>query len=164
MGFFAKPAGLTGGLDRLSNDRIKASLERQNWSYGVDEDGDVGGGWTEGSFYFLLRGKSEEILHVRGHWRGILPDSEFTAAVAACNEWNASRIWPKTYAMRMDDAETHANVHVYTEHNVDYEHGVSDEQLDQHLMCSIETSGQFFDYINELYPAVWEQYRPRDDD
>ena len=46
MGFFTKdviPA--PGRIAPLSKERIKAALEAQGWSYSVDADGDICGGW-----------------------------------------------------------------------------------------------------------------------
>lgn len=43
MGFFTKDAvpGLGSALAPLSQDRIKAALERSDWTYSVDPDGDI---------------------------------------------------------------------------------------------------------------------------
>ena len=41
---------------------------------------------------------------------------------------------------------------VYAEHTVDYEHGVSDQQVDLHLACSITTGLQLFEHLDESYP------------
>lgn len=160
MGFFTKdatPAATpSGGLAPLSKDRIRHALERAEWSYSVDSDGDIGGGWEYGSFYFFVNGNQDELLCVRGHWRGQLADREYAQIVDTCNTWNAQKLWPKTYAVRDDEGV----VRVVTEHNVDYEHGVSDEQLTQHLLCAVNTSMAFFEHVNETFPEAWEQAKP----
>lgn len=43
-------------------------------------------------------------------------------------------------------------VGVYAEHAVDYEHGVTDAQLDLHLQCAISTSLALFESLDEQYP------------
>lgn len=89
MGFFTKdstpsPDG-ADGLAPLSKDRIKHGLEAQGWSYSVDSDGDIGGGWEYASFCFMLNGKEDELLCIRGSWRGQLVADEFAniAMIAA---------------------------------------------------------------------------------
>lgn len=160
MGFFTKDTpSAAGALPPLSKDRIKAALERSGWSYSVDSDGDIGGGWEEFSAYFFINGNSEEFLCVRATWRGKLEEADRLAALQACNEWNRDRIWPKVYVR--DDDE--GMIRVHAEHNVDYEFGLTDDQLSQHIICAINTSGGFFTHLNEVFPAVWEKYRPEDD-
>jgi hypothetical protein len=66
------------------------------------------------------------------------------------NDWNAGRIWPKVY-VRLEENET---LGVYTEHSVDYEPGVTDTQLDQHLGCAVSTSLAFFASLDEHYPEA----------
>ena len=163
MGFFTKdstpsPDG-TDGLAPLSKDRIKHGLEAQGWSYSVDSDGDIGGGWEYASFYFMLNGKEDELLCIRGNWRGQLVSDEFANIAMICNNWNAERLWPKVYA-RTDDEGI---VRVHTEHNVDFEQGITDGQLGQQLQCAISTSMAFFEQVNEAYPEVWAKYKPEDD-
>lgn len=157
MGFFTKDAvpGLGSRLAPLSPDRIKAALDRAGWSYSVGADGDISGSWEYGSLFFFLNGNNGELLCVRGVWRGMLDDSHYLRALELCNEWNSERIWPKTYLGRDDEGMVRIN----TELNVDYEHGLTDDQLLQHLVCAVNTSMGFFEYVNETFPEEWEKYR-----
>ncbi len=148
--------GKAASLVPLSSQRIGHALEAQGWSYTVDADGDIGGGWEYGSFYFFTGGDDDEVLSVRGSWRGQLDPGEFVAAVEVCNEWNAERLWPKTYARRDESGM----VRFHTEHNVDFEHGLSDAQLDQQVVCAVDTGIAFYERLNERFPATWEKYRP----
>jgi len=148
----------TGGLSPLSTARIKAAMEREGWAYGVDEDGDVGGGWEYGTFLFLVTGDQDELLSIRGTWRGELELADFTKAVELCNAWNADQLWPKTYA-RFDEEGA---LHIHAEHNVDFEQGVTDGQLSQQLICAVNTAMVFFEHVNEAFPAVWERFRPEE--
>ena len=162
MGFFTKDATPSaqpnGALLPLAKDRIKHALEQAGWSYNVDSDGDIGGGWEYGSFYFFVNGNQDELLCVRGHWRGQLSDREYAQIVDTCNTWNREKLWPKTYAARDDEGV----VRVFTEHNVDYEHGVSDEQLNQHIVCAVNTSMAFFEQVNETFPEAWAKFKPEE--
>lgn len=157
MGFFTKDApAAAGGLAPLSKDRIKAALERAEWSYSIDADGDIGGGWEYGSFYFFLNGENDELLCVRGFWRGALSDEEYLTALELVNTWNREKLWPKTYVARDNEGRVRLN----TELNVDYEHGITDEQLSQHLLCAVNTSMSFFETLNEAFPEAWEAAKP----
>lgn len=162
MAYFTKdstPAlGGPESLEPLSKERVKAALDREGWTYGVDEDGDIGGGWEAASFYFFVTGENDELFCVRGAWRGQLEGSEFTRAIELCNEWNSQKLWPKTYA-RFDDEGA---VRLHTEHNIDFEQGASDGQLSQQLLCAINTANGFYQGLNEIFPEVWEKYRPED--
>ncbi len=162
MGFFSKDAasapGGDGGLAPLSKDRVKAGLEREGWSYGVDSDGDIGGGWEFASFYFFVNGKDDELLCIRGTWRGQLDSADLGKAIELCNNWNAEKLWPKTYAR----ADEEGVVRLHTEHNVDYEQGITDGQLSQQLICAVNTGMSFFENLNENFPDVWEKYKPED--
>ncbi|MFV0427945.1 MAG: YbjN domain-containing protein [Arachnia sp.] len=159
MGFFSKDGAVTaiGDAPRpLSRDRIKQILEQLEVTYSVDSDADIGAGWEEGSFFFLVEGQSEELLCVRGQWRGRLTAGEYPEAVMACNEWNQQTRWPKTYAR-----ESEGSVFLNAELNVDLEGGVTDTQLRQQLQCVIATGLDFFEKLNTKFPAAWEQYRPQ---
>lgn len=158
MGVFANESEpmSAGSLVPLSRDRVKHALERAGWPYTVDADGDIGGGWEYGSFYFFVNGEHEELLCVRGFWRGRLGGSRRTEALELCNRWNSEKLWPKTYVGRDDEGYVRLNV----EHNVDYEHGLTDGQLDQHLHCAVDAGMAFFGEANEAFPEVWEQFKP----
>jgi hypothetical protein len=134
----------------LTKDRIKKALEARGWSYHVDSDGDIGGGWEDGTFWFFTYGDKGEILQVRGIWRGRLPMAEWDRAVAIANDWNCDKLFPKTYARATDAGEAQ----MICEHSLDYEHGVTDEQLDMHLRTAIGTGGDFFEKLNEEFPAA----------
>ena len=156
MGFFNKGGLTSGSLQPLSFDRIKATLDSIGWNWGVDDDGDIGGGWEDGSYFFLIRGEQQEVLYVRGLWRGRLGASEFDRVLRACNDWNSSHFWPKVYAVLIDDDQL---VRVASELVVDYEHGLSDAQLEQHLRCMVGTSEDFFAELAEKFPDAAAEYR-----
>lgn len=159
MGFFTKdviPA--PGGIVPLSKERIKAALKAQGWSYSVDADGDICGGWDYATFYFFVFGGSDEVFSVRGFWRGRLDQSEYQKALDACNQWNQEKLWPKTYVAHDDEGLVRINA----EHSVDYEHGLTDDMLAQHLMCAINTGMAFFEHICEIFPEEWAKYSSED--
>jgi len=149
----ARELGRVATVDRraptpLVLDRIVEWITDSGYSYFVDSDGDVGGLWHGRLFYFLLFGNDDEILQVRGQWNRDLAIERLEEILEFCNEWNADRIWPKTYTRVRDNGM----VQVFTEVTVDLEHGVTDDQLDQLLQCGLSTGSMFFDALDEFYP------------
>ena len=132
----------------VTTERIAQWFVRNDFSYFVDSDGDLGGLWRGRLFYFFLFGEESEILQVRGQWNREVAIERLEEVLDACNEWNADRIWPKAYVRVRDNGM----VHVITEVATDLEHGVTDDQLNQLLFCGLSTGSMFFDAIDELYP------------
>jgi hypothetical protein len=93
-------------------------------------------------------GESSEVLQVRGQWHRDLTIERLEEILELCNEWNAERIWPKTYVRVRDNGA----VLVYTEVTVDLEHGVTEDQLDQLLQCGLTTGSMFFEHLDETFP------------
>ncbi|MEV7973071.1 YbjN domain-containing protein [Cellulomonas sp. NPDC089187] len=149
MGFFTKPdATPAAALAPLTKDRIKAVLDRREMNYGVDDDGDIFGVWDGHLFYFFQLGKSGEYFQSRGRWNRKVGVDQLGALTQIVNQWNAEKLWPKVYVRAEGEV-----LGVYGEHTVDYEHGITDEQIDQHLACGIMTTLQVFDQLDEAYPA-----------
>ena len=98
MGFFTKdstpsPDG-TDVLAPLNKDRINHGLEAQSWSYSVDSDGDIGGGWEYASFHFMLNVKGRRAaLHPRQLARPARRRRVREHRDDRSN-WNAERLWP----------------------------------------------------------------------
>ena len=157
MGFFTadnETSPPSGDLAPLTIDRITQSLERLEWDFHVDDASNgVIAGWEYGSFAFFTSGKSDEILCVRGFWRGVLNEADHAKALEICNDWNVNAIWPKVCVLS-DEQDT---LRLNTEHNVDYEHGLSNAQLDQHLICAVSASLMYFEKIIETFPEAWAQ-------
>ncbi|MCA5893182.1 YbjN domain-containing protein [Isoptericola sp. NEAU-Y5] len=135
-------------LDPLTRDRVTAWLERSGFSYFVDSDGDVGGLWHGWLFYFLVLGEHSDVLQVRGQWHRDLTIERLEDVLELCNEWNAERIWPKTYARVRDDG----TIVVCAEVTADIGGGVTDDQLDQLLQCGLSTGSMFFQHLDTTFP------------
>ncbi|RYV52453.1 YbjN domain-containing protein [Pengzhenrongella frigida] len=132
----------------LSVARIIAWFEEHEFSYFLDNDGDLGGLWRGRLFYFFLFGEDSEILQIRGQWNREAAIERLEVVLEACNEWNADRIWPKAYVRVRDNGM----VHVISEVATDLEDGVTDAQLGQLLNCGLSTGNMLFDAIDELFP------------
>lgn len=152
MGFFTKDTAsgptTTTALAPLSLDRVVAAFERNEWNHDVEEDGDVITGFNGGSYWIVRFGEDQECLQVRGLWRGELEPEQMAEAAEFCREWNAERMWPKAFA----HANSEGRVLIAAEHNVDYTHGLTDDQLDMHLHCGIGTSEMLFSACSERFP------------
>ncbi|MBO0900654.1 YbjN domain-containing protein [Cellulomonas sp. zg-ZUI222] len=132
----------------VSPARIASWMTDNQFSYFVDNDGDLGGLWRGRLFYFFLFGAQSEILQVRGQWHRELAIERLEEVLDLCNEWNAERIWPKAYARVRDNGR----VHVVAEVATDLEHGATDAQLSQILFCGLSTGSMLFDALDERYP------------
>ena len=132
----------------LSRDRVTDWLERSGFSYFVDSEGDVGGLWHGWLFYFLVLGERSEVLQVRGQWHRDLTIERLEEVLDVCNEWNAERIWPKTYVRVRDDG----SVVVCAEVTADVGSVVTTPQLGQLLDCGLSTAAMFFEHLDRRYP------------
>ncbi|MDR1214922.1 MAG: YbjN domain-containing protein [Propionibacteriaceae bacterium] len=131
----------------LSRDLIERVMREQSWHYTIDSDGDIGGIWDDNMFYFFLRGDSDEILYVRGRWHHSLTTDQRTEAREVLDEWHLQHFWPKGYT-RVDD---NGDVRVYGEHVVDWEAGVTFDQLLQTIRCSISTVLGMFEELEQHF-------------
>lgn len=149
VGFFTKE---TSGseLAPISRQRIKETLEAESWSYKVDSDGDIAGVWDSGVFWFFLSGQREEILQVRGTWDGQLDSARLAEAERFSAEWNRDKLFPKMYPHQGEDGL----VRVITEHTGDYEFGLTDQQLRQHVLCGVNAGCTAFEALNEAFPGA----------
>jgi Putative bacterial sensory transduction regulator len=133
----------------LTAERVADDLTRRGYRYRMDDDGDVTGTWDGNRFWFLLMGEHDEILQVRGRWAGTVPPRARLAVLQAVNDWNRERVWPKVYVR-----EEPAGLSLYAEVSVDFEHGVTDEQLAATVSCGLVTASQFFATVGALAPGT----------
>lgn len=154
MGFFdAVPAQNANGLAPLSIDRIREIFDRSEINYGVDDEGDLLGGWEHGGFNFVAIGDDKDILCVRGTWFGELPEERLGEANAFTAEWNRERFWPKAYPVVTEEG----TVRLLCEHVVAYPFGLTQEQLEDHLNCGLMTGNSLFEALNEAFPEAVEE-------
>ncbi|MBO3084356.1 YbjN domain-containing protein [Cellulomonas fengjieae] len=134
-------------LPPLTLARVAQRLDARGAIYATDADGDLVGRWDSHPFWFMTIGRAKEYLQVRGRWSKQVPPSEFGNVLLGANRWSETMVWPKIY-VRLEAEK----VAVYTEHTVDYQHGVTDEQLDLHLTGGIGSALRFFAELDERYP------------
>ena len=141
--------GAPGDLPRpVSRARIEAWCTAEEFTYFVDNEGDLGGFWNNRLFYFLVFGDRNEVLQVRAHWNREVNIERLEEILDLCNAWNAERVWPKVYVRVLDNG----SVNVMAESSHDLEQGVTDTQLARLLSCAVGTGTLFFDEVDGLYP------------
>jgi hypothetical protein len=148
MGLF-KSAGESpkATLPPLTRERIEAVMKRKDWRYSIDSDGDLTGLWDANVFYFFIAGQKKEILQVQSRWHKDLPINFRDEVLEEVNEWHRTRLWPKGY-VRVDDK---GRLWVMAEHIVDWEFGVTDDQLTLTINCAIATSLQLYQQMEEKF-------------
>ncbi|MDR1852148.1 MAG: YbjN domain-containing protein [Propionibacteriaceae bacterium] len=136
-----------GVLAPLSRERVEQALQANEWHYQVDSDGDVGGIWDDNVFYFFISGEQNEILNIRGRWHHSLRIEQRAEAREVIDIWHQERLWPKGYTHVDDDGK----LRIFAEHVVDWEFGLTDEQLLQTISCALSSSLQLFQHLAEHF-------------
>jgi hypothetical protein len=130
----------------LSNELITAALQARDFTYSLDDDGDVVGNWQGTLIYFFRIGARREVLQLRALTPRVFSTDDVPLLYAFCNAWNHDKLFPKAYVHVADDGAARVVGELVT----DWEHGVTPEQLDQMMICGIATSCELADAVNEL--------------
>ena len=112
----------------------------------VEEDGDVVGNFQGNLIYFFRLGENREMLQIRALVQHVFGIDDVRRLYEFCNAWNHDRLWPKAYVHTSDDGL----VSVIGELVADWEKGVSQDQLDQVIICGIATGCQLSAAAGEL--------------
>ncbi|MDO4760630.1 MAG: YbjN domain-containing protein [Corynebacterium sp.] len=134
-------------LSPFSIERVAEYLKSQGYNFTTDDDGDIYTGFEENSFMLLATGAKREIFAIRGAWKITSPIEGRAPLIEFCNEWNRTKLWPKTYVTVNDDGV----VGVQAELNTDLEHGATDVQIQQFFHCGIATTLQFFNELTNQF-------------
>lgn len=135
-------------LQPVSRHRIMDALERLGYAYFVDSDAEISGVWDHGRFYFSVAGHKDDIFSVSGFWSGYLPADRRPQLLETCNRWNREHYMPKAEVTVDGDGDQH----IVVEHSVDYEFGVTDEQLNQQIVSTVGPGNAFFRLLTQDYP------------
>lgn len=157
MGFFTKNDAADDVLAPLTEDRLAAQFERRGERYGRNDHGQIGGFWDGHLYFFYILTQGLTTLQVRARWNRDLPLSEYSRLLEILNAWSRDKIWPKVYVVadRVDGEQGEPDsCSVFAELAVNYPHGLTDAQLDEHLSCALGTIGQFFEHLDGVYPEV----------
>lgn len=138
----------------LSIERVAEDLRRRDISFAVtDQTGDLTTMWGTRTFVLAAVGSPVGILQVRGQWNREASIEHLDEILTFCNEWNAQRFWPKTYAQVRDDGA----VMVRAENAHDLHDGVNDAQLAQLISSALVTTGTFFAGLDSRFPDPLRQ-------
>lgn len=133
----------------LSQERLKALFDENEYKYYIDNDGDLGGTWDFHQYHFILVGEQKELLHVMSRGRRVLSMKDLDKVRQVIKDFNAEKIFPTCFYRISDEGL----ISVHTQLTYDWEHGVSDSQLEMQLQCAITTSRQFYDELEAALDA-----------
>jgi hypothetical protein len=133
-------------LQPLSNELIIAVLRARDFTHKVDDDGDILGNWQGTVIYFFRIGEKKELLQVRALTQRVFSTDDVPRLYSFCNHWNHDKLFPKAYVHVADDGAAR----VVGEVVADWEHGVTQDQLDQVMICGIATGCQLAEAVSEL--------------
>lgn len=149
MGWFdsPKPQEPADEILPLSQERLIEIFDKEGWVYNIDDDGDLGGRWGDGIFYFLVHGSKNEIFQVMGRWMRPVPEDRLEELKVFIEDWHREHFWPKCFHVVDKDGLVKVN----SEFEIDLEFGASTKQLAQHVHCALGTSMQFFNAVSEHF-------------
>ncbi|MDR0958967.1 MAG: YbjN domain-containing protein [Propionibacteriaceae bacterium] len=149
MGYFTRPDGSlkTSDLAPLTTSRVTACLDSHEWHYEVNERGDIGGWWDGYWFIFAFRGQDKATFFPHAVWRRGVPASKIQTVRRYANEWNNDHLWPRVCVVKDDKS-----VMALADFAVDYSFGLTDEQLDLHIRCAIDTMVSAFQWLDGKFP------------
>lgn len=134
----------------FNKERIVRYMKENDHRYMTDSDGDICLRFNVDGMIFncfvMAKGEDSEILAGLAFREKEYPRNEWAACMEACNSWNASRRWPKTYLRIL---ETDEKAKVCCESHVDLEKGVHQELLDHMINSFIVTSHTFFEWMRD---------------
>ena len=160
MSYFAKSLSEAPLLLPLSTDRLADVLAAADLSLGRSDDSEsLGAYWNEHLVEFVCFGDHSEVLQVYAHWGRPVGPEAWDALLASVNARNAKYSWPKLYVDRDSDGKPF----VIAEHVVDYEFGVTDQQIMMHVRCAIDSALKAFRQLDEQFPeavAAWRAEHP----
>lgn len=138
-------------LPPVTRERVTGILDDLSVQYRIDDDsGRVVIHFDTCVIFFHQFGKNDEVTEVRGLWRPDLTQSDFPRALDLINSHNNEKLWPRmSLSHRKDGA-----VVVYADRSVDFEHGVTHDQLHYFIKTSIFRILECFDEWGEHYPHL----------
>lgn len=142
-------------LGPITQQRLETALDALEVNYGHDDDGDVIAGFDGNPCWFRLSGPGEEEIAFtfNGRWKAWLPSERWLEALELANEWNASRMFPRALCVRDDDGDVILGV----DYVVDYEFGVTDQQLRNDISIAITTTVDFFEQQDAAFPEAVQE-------
>lgn len=127
-------------IQPLSQELLGEIFKSLDLRYFIDDEGDFGSIFDDNQFYFFFQGVQGEVLTIQARWHKAVAMDDLDELRVALNEWNRDKFWPRAYHRVSDDGQ----IRVFGDLSVDFEPGVTPNQLEQTLRCVVATSTQLF--------------------
>ena len=129
----------------INQERLAALFKAEGWLYFIDSEGDLGGQWSDATFYFFFSGEQKETLAVRSQYPGTVDSAYVETVRNALEASHRQRPWPMAW-YRIDDD---GRLRIHTLFAVCCEYGATDAQFLQHVRTAISASLSFFESVNK---------------
>lgn len=140
-----EPVHASNGASALSQERLVELFKAQKWSYFIDSDGDFGSFFDDLRYFFILRGQQQEILYGRAELPPQFEMQDLETIREVIEKWHERKAFPRVHYQISDSG----SIRVVTEYTVDYEEGVSDDQLLTHVQLFVSTTSSLQDALRE---------------
>lgn len=137
----------------LSKERVIEALKTLGIRYFTDSDGDIGFFISESTIFFTFDGKNKEILGMHINPFRDVPMSELPQVQNFINDWNGRSYWPRAFTSVNDEGI----LRVRSDDAFDYEAGVSQVQLCEHIRRVVATADQLYRELDEMRSKGWEE-------
>lgn len=142
-------------VQKFDRSMIEKALRGASLKYLRDSDGDfiVQFGHSdkmgcEVDILLLAAGSKAEIYSVTGRSNKRIPRSDWGRAMTICNTWNKEKRWPKAY-LYMENPSTDTTAAIVLEHQIDLEHGIHQELLDDFTFTIVAGIFSFWEWAHE---------------
>ena len=96
----------------------------------------------------IAGGTNAQIFSVTGRTNKRIPKSDWGRAVMICNTWNKEKRWPKAY-LYVKDPSTDLTASILLEQQIDLEHGIHEELLDDFTFTTISGMFAFWEWAHQ---------------
>jgi hypothetical protein len=124
---------------------VQQLLDEFGLRHQIDDDGDIVVRWERCNVYFFFYGEQHEVLQARLYMNRRFPVESRATLALMLDEWNRSKLFPKTYTVLPDDGM----VGICAEQCQDFEAGVTRDQLQYSLGMWIDTLMRFAEWVDE---------------
>ena len=127
-------------------DRIMACVRELGLRFFLDDEGDIGIPWRYVTVHAIFQ--DTRALQLRGVWHRIADTDHLAPLRRLVEEWNATRIGPKTYLTVADGGI----VRLHGEVTYPLEAGMTDAQLEDFVFTGCRLIVAFMREAEELFP------------
>jgi hypothetical protein len=124
---------------------VQQLLDEFGLRHRIDDDGDIVVSWEKCNVYFFFYGEQHEVLQARLYMNRRFPVESRATLALMLDEWNRSKLFPKTYTVLPDDGM----VGICAEQCQDFEPGATREQIKYALGMWIDTLMRFAEWVDE---------------